>query len=440
MSEPQSDESKKLKRPRGLLASRKNAGTNTDSGSSAKKPRADDSLSELDEEALNVQDWEDLKDLFHNAVDVFYGDCPAAALPLVRGVLHECARLVSVHKDPTIIYSPLESSGSNGSLEPACAFYNVYSFSWYIMYTFARTDPSVLTEDEPKEPIAYALSALAACEEGQKALDTRKLERIWDWSVQFEFIRARVLLAAAQAWSNLDENADGGPTSTTLTQDLTRLAGPDPTTMLQRGIDHLSYALDHRPDDSKFGRNYNDEKQMFARSLLDAAQVVLTIVESLDQDTEQEGSNPKIKYLFSARKFFSEVVAQHNISTNVRTQGIFGEAQAELAIGATIAEGLEENEEDGEKISDKENLRKEAVTSLKSGEFAIEKFDEARKLSCDADKKPHIDEEEIKPLLQEALVTLATLLPEGPEQEAMYARYREEGGVLEDDEESEAEK
>jgi hypothetical protein len=65
-----------------------------------------------------------------------------------------------------------------------------------------------------------------------------------------------------------------------------------------------------------------------------------------------------------------------------------------------------------------------------------------------------VDEGEIKPLvrpfvrsnlafhltfsrmnqIQEALVTLATLLPEGAEQEAMYARYREEGGVLEEDE------
>ena len=36
--------------------------------------------------------------------------------------------------------------------------------------------------------------------------------------------------------------------------------------------------------------------------------------------------------------------------------------------------------------------------------------------------------------LQEALVTLATLLPEGPEQDSMYARYISEGGILDEQE------
>ncbi|KAG8693946.1 hypothetical protein FRC09_010168, partial [Ceratobasidium sp. 395] len=155
MSEPAPDQgSKSLKRPRGLLASRKNAVATEGSGSSTKKPRSDDPQLEVDQNTLNAQDWSDLKDLFHEAVDVFYGESPLNALPLIRGVLHECARLSSVHEDPTTIYSPLEASDDASLPDPACAFYNVYTFSWYIMYTFARTDPSVLTEDEPKEPIA----------------------------------------------------------------------------------------------------------------------------------------------------------------------------------------------------------------------------------------------------------------------------------------------
>ncbi|KAG8693910.1 hypothetical protein FRC09_010198, partial [Ceratobasidium sp. 395] len=154
MSEPAPEGSKSLKRPRGLLASRKNAAANQGSGSSTKKPRADDPQLQVDQDTLNAQDWSDLKDLFHEAVDVFYGESPLNALPLIRGVLHECARLASVHEDPTTIYSPLEASDHASLPDPACAFYNVYTFSWYIMYTFARTDPSVLTEDEPKEPIA----------------------------------------------------------------------------------------------------------------------------------------------------------------------------------------------------------------------------------------------------------------------------------------------
>ncbi|KAG8796722.1 hypothetical protein FRC12_005816 [Ceratobasidium sp. 428] len=435
MSEPVSEGSKSLKRPRGLLASRKNAIANEGSGSSTKKPRADDPQLEVDQDTLNAQDWSDLKDLFHEAVDVFYGESPLNALPLIRGVLHECARLSSVHEDPTTIYSPLESSDHASLPDPACAFYNVYTFSWYIMYTFARTDPSVLTEDEPKEPIAYILSALAACEKGRRALDVRKLGKTWD----FEFLQARTFLVAAQSWVSLDGHENNDPPTTqsrpVSTPNIIQLAGSSPFAALQRGIDHLSYALDHRPDDSKYGHSYKDEKHIFARSLLDAAQVVLAVTEHLDQDSKDEDEEErqlKNKRLFSARKFFSEVVSQPNISTSIRAQGIFGEGQVELAIGAGIAEVLEG--EDNEESDDKEDLRKEATNSLKS---AIEKFNEVRRLSPDMEDKSRIEEEDVKPLLQEALVTLATLLPEGPEQEAMYARYREEGGVLEDDDDEE---
>lgn len=42
--------------------------------------------------------------------------------------------------------------------------------------------------------------------------------------------------------------------------------------------------------------------------------------------------------------------------------------------------------------------------------------------------------------LQEALVTLATLLPAGSEQDLIYARYMAEGGVLDDEQEQNSDK
>jgi hypothetical protein len=108
---------------------------------------------------------------------------------------------VSVHKDPALIYSPLEQDELIGSAEPAvrphlrllsrphnetpiqCAFYKIYASAWFLMSIFAHANASALADNEPTEPLVYVLSALAACEEGQKALDTRKQERFWDVSL-----------------------------------------------------------------------------------------------------------------------------------------------------------------------------------------------------------------------------------------------------------------
>lgn len=49
------------------------------------------------------------------------------------------------------------------------------------MSTFAQTDESLMAANEPTEPLAYVLSALAACIEGKKALETRDEEmKVWD--------------------------------------------------------------------------------------------------------------------------------------------------------------------------------------------------------------------------------------------------------------------
>ncbi|CCO33179.1 hypothetical protein BN14_07251 [Rhizoctonia solani AG-1 IB] len=180
MSNSQPVATKKTKRPRGLLASRKNNGHTTESEPPAKRPRGDDALPQ-DSIELKAQDWQDLDELFENVLDALHGPNWTSAIPLVRGVLHECARMVTVYNDPTLIYSPLEQETLIDSEKvPASAFYTIYASAWFIMSTFARNDASLLTEDEPQDPLEYQLSALAACEKGQQALDIRKQPKAWD--------------------------------------------------------------------------------------------------------------------------------------------------------------------------------------------------------------------------------------------------------------------
>ncbi|KAB5589550.1 hypothetical protein CTheo_7007 [Ceratobasidium theobromae] len=434
MPKPEPTVPKKLKRPRGLLASRKAGESSTEPEPASKKARAEGSQNP---NQVKFEDWQDLEELFENALDALYGSNWTSAIPLVRGVLHECTRLVSVHKDPTTIYSPLDrgDKGKDVNGTPASAFYTIYASAWFLMSTFARNDASLLAQGEPTEPSEYILSSLAACEKGQEALEARKQPKAWD----LELTWGRALVSAAQSLVNPEDDAQ----ATTADQNeiagaRARYTGPNASTALDRAFEHLSYATKHRPtgltnDETEQERGTRDER--FTRVLLETTQEMLAITEQLQEITE---FSENVSHLDNARTLFVEVEQFSNVPAETRTQAIFGAAQAGLAIGSAMAERLEDEEQDSdvEETKGSSALRKSAIRNLKE---VIERFDMVREMSSAKEnhKGSPIDDDEIKPLLQEALVTLATLLPEGSEQEAMYARYRDEDGALEEDSDNE---
>ncbi|CAE6427571.1 unnamed protein product [Rhizoctonia solani] len=380
MSNSQPVATKKTKRPRGLLASRKNNGHTTESEPPAKRPRGDDALPQ-DSIELKAQDWQDLDELFENVLDALHGPNWTSAIPLVRGVLHECARMVTVYNDPTLIYSPLEQETLIDSEKvPASAFYTIYASAWFIMSTFARNDASLLTEDEPQDPLEYQLSALAACEKGQQALDIRKQPKAWD----LEFIRGRALVAAAQ--SSLDSDDQPQASENGAADARAHFLDPDSSAALGRALGHLTYAFDQRPRSTDSSNGIEAEQkskdERFVLHHLEACRKLLHRVEDIP------------------------------VSEELRIQLVLHLGQIDLAIGSNIAERLEDESNDKEPCGDEAKTRATATQSLKE---AIAQFD----------------------TLQEALVTLAILLPEGPEQEGMYSRYQAEGGVLEDEDEEE---
>ncbi|KAH7326834.1 hypothetical protein B0J17DRAFT_680812 [Rhizoctonia solani] len=425
MSNSQSAATKKTKRPRGLLASRKATDHQAESEPVVKKARNDDTVPQ-DPEEIKIQDWQDLDELFENALDALYGPNWTSALPLVRGVLHECARLESVHGDPTLIYSPLDGEISTISEQtPASAFFAIYASAWLIISTFARNDPSLLTEDEPEDPLEYALSALAACEKGQQALDTRKQPKAWD----LEFIWGRALVTAAQNFAGAEDEPQGSENGTIDAR--AHFLGPDTSTVLGRAFEHLTYAVKNRPRPAGSGEGIENEQkpkdERFVRALVETAQGVLAVSESLQ--SEEKSS---VRYLEGARGLLhhAEEIA---IPLELQIQVALGLGQVELTIGSAIAEELEVDS-DEEATSVKETR----ATAIKSLKDAIAKFDSVRDLCAkQSSGKAESVVEELKPMLQEALVTLATLLPEGPEQESMYSRYQSEGGVLDEEDESE---
>lgn len=328
-----------------------------------------------------------------------------------------------------MIYSPLEGNGSiNSDSVPASAFYTIYASAWFLMATFARKDASLLTEGEPTDPLEYILSALAACEKGQQALETRKQAKAWD----LELTWSRALVLAAQIIVDPDES---GQTSQNQPAWVDYI-GPDALTALNRAFDHLSYATKHRPtiprdDEPEEERATRHER--FARVLLETAQGVLATVEGIQ--SSNEGQNNSTRHLNDALDLFVQIEGLPSVPPDVHIQAVFGAAQTGLVIGSSISEELEDDEQDSDEdeSEEKSKLRQSALRVL--GE-AVKRFDTVRGSSSTEKgdgKTAFVDEGEIKPLLQEALVTLATLLPEGPEQERMYARYQEEGGVLDED-------
>ncbi|CAE6370514.1 unnamed protein product [Rhizoctonia solani] len=400
----------------------------SESEPAAKRARSDDTPPQ-DPEEVKVQDWQDLNELFENALHALYEPNWTSAIPLVRGVLHECARMKSVYNDPTLIYSPLEQETRVGCEKaPASAFYTIYASAWLTMSTFARNDASILTEDEPDEPLEYILSALAACEKGEQALDVRKQPKTWD----LEFIWGRALVAAAQRLSDSEDELrllENGATDAQA-----HFLGPDSSTALDRAFKHLDYATNQRPrlthSDNRIEDEQKTKDERFVRALLESVQGVLAVSESL----QSEDSSP-VHQIEGCRELLYRA-EEISVAEGLRTQLILCSGQIELAIGSSIAERLE-GESDCEEPSGKEGAETRAVAT-RSLKEAIAKFDEVRELcSKQLDGKGESMTEELKPMLQEALVTLATLLPEGPEQERLYSRYQAEGGVLDEEEDAE---
>ncbi len=59
----------------------------------------------------------DLKDLFAKAAEQYEGGSAAEALPLLRGVVHECHRFLIYYQDPSVLFSAPKAEGQGGGGE-----------------------------------------------------------------------------------------------------------------------------------------------------------------------------------------------------------------------------------------------------------------------------------------------------------------------------------
>ncbi|KAI0065508.1 hypothetical protein BV25DRAFT_1798366 [Artomyces pyxidatus] len=154
----------------------------------------------------DLSDWEALKEMFARAAEQYELDDIAAALSLLRGVIHECHRFLLRYLDPSVLYLPpvhprlspetltppeerlyrdWESSERPRKSSPSptrvvrkrerpsrstdlpTAFHAILGITLFLFGNLVSQDPSLVLQGEPPSPIPYWLAALDVFETGE---------------------------------------------------------------------------------------------------------------------------------------------------------------------------------------------------------------------------------------------------------------------------------
>ncbi|KAF9482997.1 hypothetical protein BDN70DRAFT_918668 [Pholiota conissans] len=161
----------------------------------------------------DMEDWEDLKELFAKAAEIYENQPPSEAILLLRGVIHECHRFMRMYYDPSIIYAtPAQPEHAPKETPPeqrlirdwladrpplyppkseekerlakarsvteeapkkckckdlSSAFYTILGTTLFFFGNLIDQDPSLAAEGEPSTPIPYWLSAVDVFEIGE---------------------------------------------------------------------------------------------------------------------------------------------------------------------------------------------------------------------------------------------------------------------------------
>ncbi|KIL56035.1 hypothetical protein M378DRAFT_173068 [Amanita muscaria Koide BX008] len=183
--------------------------------------------SQQERTTCDLDDWELLKDLFARAAENYEGNDHPEALPLLRGVMHECHRFLTFYPDPSVLFtsstpppSPDEkykgrmwsSSSSSGSKEfhrkdPKCtcftelptAFHALLGTALFLFGNIIAQEPSLALEGEPTSPIPYWLASLDVFETGEnlpsRTSGDKPTDLPEDWRMAIVWGRSLVCLA-----------------------------------------------------------------------------------------------------------------------------------------------------------------------------------------------------------------------------------------------------
>ncbi|KAH8830575.1 hypothetical protein DL96DRAFT_1461706 [Flagelloscypha sp. PMI_526] len=174
--------------------------------------------------SADLDDWEDLKELFLKAQEHYDADEYDEALPILRGVIHEAHRFLKAYNDPSSLFAvpetpasspstpsahswsqdlkhrPKSSEKSKSSSEVPTAFHTLLGTTLLLFGIIIAQEPSLAMPGEIKAPVPYWIAALATFETGDNVpartqSASSSLEFPTDWRLAVMWGRTLVCLA-----------------------------------------------------------------------------------------------------------------------------------------------------------------------------------------------------------------------------------------------------
>ncbi|KAK7061537.1 hypothetical protein R3P38DRAFT_2830054 [Favolaschia claudopus] len=435
-------------------------------------PQAGPSSCEMDaneETDTKVEDWEDLKELFGRAAEQYENDNVAEALPLLRGVIHECHRLLLLYEDPSVLFvrnpnrsrsqspDPISISPSSSlpripkkckCKESPTAFHAILGTALFLLGNYIAQDASLALPDEPNTGITYWLAALDVFETGENLpsrTNPRGCEAQEDW--RMAIIWGRTLLAVADEILSLASDRERStnplpipperkwhsaaaspfaaiamrrpPASRRITlttaspHDLLLLA----MDQFARGIFHMPHPA-HAADDAPM-----DTARPFSRAteLFTIAREVLALAERLPDPAE------RMRWATWADTVLQQMDMEGD-TTRTEWRGLVSRARGRcwLIVGTAEMEDIEAKAEEG---GWDEVLNSEEADEAREGlARAVEYFERATQSAKGELGVDEGDDDELRAFLAEALVTLANLTKDEDKREELYRRAQLLGG------------
>ncbi|GJE93801.1 hypothetical protein PsYK624_099630 [Phanerochaete sordida] len=474
----------------------------------------------------DIEDWENLKELFARASEAYEADDIADALPLLRAVIRECHRFLVAHPDPSVIYTGADPSAHDArspdiltptedrlrrdwtpeslssclrghrpncstsstplkASDPPTAFHALFGTALYYMGTLVAQDSGLALPDEPATPSTYWLAALDVFETGENlpsvlATGTSVPE---DWRMCISWGRTLVCLADEKlAQSERTPHLPPMPSPADLrtgylpyqpslgafsaleprwppnspfhaiaaarppvTRRMSLFSASAHDVMVlamdqfSRGIFHMphrQYAPSHNPSALQlefpyveapgFGhaRRHSSPSSLSSSSaptfsrpkeLFTIASELLGVAERLSQACQREYWASQADSVFNQMKMEADMGAWRMAVNAAR-------GRCWLVVGEARAEEIESALERG----DTSVLHTVEAAEAREGLATAVAFLERAKGSATA--RPDPEQEDLSPLLAEALLTLANLTADEDAREKLYARAQSEGG------------
>ncbi|KAJ7152324.1 hypothetical protein C8R43DRAFT_886382 [Mycena crocata] len=430
------------------------------------------------EAETKVEDWEDLKELFGRAAEQYESDDVNEALPLLRGVIHECHRFLLLYEDPSVLFAepnrPRSKSPEPVAMSPSTkpkkkckckesptAFHAILGTALFLFGNLIAQDSSLALPDEPSTPATYWLAALDVFETGENLpsrTSGRGCEAAEDWRMAIVWGRTLLCVADEALSLSLEREKSESPLAAPTpeprwpspaaspfaaiamrrppTSRRISLATAAPHDLLLLAMDQFTRGIFHmpHPTHAPVDESQPDSARPFSRAkeLFTIACEVLALAERLPVAGE------RMRWATWADSILNQMDMEGDTARDA-WRGLVTRARGRcwLVVGTARVEDIEAMAEEHGWAEGGVYDCEEAEEAREGLVRAVEYFERAAgsakgEFAAGSDGEEghdlHEEEEELRTFLAEALLTLANLTKEEDKREELYKRAQVLGG------------